>query len=115
MRTDLFANTDRDLLAKFKAFHLANGFVYEKFKEYARKIKSKGHKKYSAWTIINVIRWEEDLKTRGDVFQINNDFIALYARLLIYHFPEFEKFFELRSMKSVRRKISREESERRSL
>ena len=109
--TDLFDEADPALLAKFKVFHQKNPFLYAKFKEYAYMIRSKGHKKYSAWTIINIIRWEEDLKTTGSVFKISNDFIALYARLLVYHDKSFEGFFELKKMKRVR-KISREEIER---
>lgn len=93
-------------------FHKANPFVYKKFRQYADKIRKSGHKKYSAWTIINVIRWEEDLSTVESSFLINNDFIAIYARLLIFHDPSFEKFFELRSMKPSRRQISKEEKNR---
>ncbi len=110
LRDELFGDTDPSLLAKFKAFHQENKFVYEKFCEHARAVKSAGHKKYSAWTIINVIRWEEDIRTTsGNAFQINNDFIALYARLMIYYDESFKGFFELRSMKPEKRKISREE------
>lgn len=108
--TPLFEDADEGLLERFKIFHKANPFVYRKFREYALRIKLQGHKKYSAWTIINVIRWEEDLKTVGNAFQINNDFIAIYARLLIHNDSSFEKFFELRGMKTRKRKISNEEA-----
>lgn len=105
----MFQDIDKDLLAKFKAFHLDNPHVYKKFKEYAFKIKKTGRKKYSAVTLINVIRWEHDTETTGDVFKINNDFIALYARLLIHHYPEFDNFFELRKMKAFNRRKSTDE------
>ena len=108
---DLFENIDKNLLKKFKKYHLDNQSVFEMFINYAHKMKAI-HKKYSAWTIINVIRWETDLKG-GPVFKINNDFIALYARLLIYYDSDFEGFFELRSMKAYNRRDSSEERYRR--
>lgn len=109
----MFDSADPALLAKFKEFHAANPKVMEKFLAYARLIRQRGFKKYSAWTIVNVIRWEEDLATSGDVFTINNDFIAIYARLVIHNYPdEFTGFFELRSMKPRARKKSHEEYKR---
>jgi hypothetical protein len=72
-----------------------------------------GRKKYSAWTIINKIRWDRDIRTDGDVFKINNDFIALYARKLIDEDSRFDGFFELRRMKPKNRKMSWVESDRR--
>lgn len=89
---NLFDFADQSLLKKFKEFHTENPFVFEKFKEYAQKIRKSGHSKYSAWTIINVIRWEKDLSTTGGVFKINNDFIALYARLLMANDYSFRTF-----------------------
>lgn len=109
---DLFQHSDKELLKRFKVFHFKNPQVYSAFKNYAEKIFLTGRKKYSAWTIIQVIRWEHDLKTSGEVFQINNDYIAIYARLLIHNHKKFNGFFELRSMKPNKRKVSKEQSER---
>lgn len=106
---EIFSDIDKKLLNKFKTFHLENPDVYKMFKQYALKIKATGRSKYSAWTIINVIRWEHDVRSTGDVFKINNDYIALYARLLIYHDGTFEEFFELRTMKKSDRRSSDEE------
>jgi hypothetical protein len=109
---ELFGGADPALLARFKEFHLANPSVYETFRAKAEMMLSTGRPKYSAWVIVQVIRWESDLRTKGDVFKVNNDFIALYARLLIWKDPRFEAFFELLQMKPKRRKISREEHSR---
>lgn len=109
----LFGDADKGLLNKWKVFHAENPHVYRKFREYAIRIKNRGKDKYSAWTIVNVIRWESDLaETQGSPFLISNDFIALYARLLVYQHPEFEGFFDLKKMKSSRRHYSDEEIER---
>ena len=109
---DLFGDADPELLARFKEFHNANPVVYDLFREKALQMLLTGRGKYSAWVIIQVIRWESDLRTKGDLFKVNNDFIALYARLLIYRDRAFEDFFEIRQMKPKRRKISREEGRR---
>lgn len=109
----IFGEADPKLVARFKDFHEKNGSVYFKFFDYANRALCRGFKKYSAVTIIHTIRWEEDLKSdSGEVFKINNDYIALYARLLIWHHPIFKDFFELREMKSDRRQISDLQRER---
>jgi hypothetical protein len=105
----IFGHTDKKLLERFRAFHDENPKVYDEFKDFALQMAKTGRKKYSAWTIVNRIRWERDLESIGSVFKINNDFIALYARLLIYHLPEMEEFFELRTMKAFDRRTSDEE------
>lgn len=63
---------------------------------------------------MEVMRWEVDLKTTGNSFKINDDFIPIYARLLIYHYPEYVDFFELRVVRSKGRK-SQEELEREAM
>jgi len=99
----LFTTVDKALLVKFKRYHRSNPHVYESFKSNAYLMKRTGRKKYSAWTIINKMRWDEDLKTTGGEFIINNNYIALYARLLITFHPEFLNFFDLRPMKPNRK------------
>lgn len=110
----IFDDIDKGLLARFKEYHLQNPTVYAEFKANALEMAKTGRKKYSAWTIVNKIRWDHDVKTTGDVFAINNDFIALYARLLIHHHPEFKDFFELRTMKASGRRNSAEERYRKA-
>lgn len=51
------------------------------------------------------MRWDSDLSTKDDVFKISNDYIALYARLMVYRYPEFEGFFELKRMKPKRKRF----------
>lgn len=111
MEKNIFKNIDPELLQRFKEYHQANPEIYRQFVIYAHRMKGV-RKKYSAWTVINVIRWNFDLRTT-EPFKINNDFIALYARLLIHHDPSFEGFFELRKMKECRRLVSEEEKCRR--
>ena len=109
---DIFKNIDPNLLAKWKTYHQKNPHVYKKFRELAFAMHKTGRTKYSAWTIINKLRWDHDISTTGDVFKISNDYIALYARLLIYHHNELLDFFDLKPMKGDLRHYSSEEKER---
>lgn len=107
MDDTIFNNIDQGLITKFREYHGRNPEVYERFLELAKVMKTK-RSRYSAWTIINMIRWESDLRL-DQTFKINNDFISLYARLTIQDHPEFVNFFELRTMKSSDRRDSAEE------
>lgn len=96
----MFERYPREMLERFKKYHRENPRIYEEFKRLAFEMKKTGRTRYSAETIINVIRWHSDIATSGDVFEINNDFKPIYVRLLIYHYPEFLDFFELRKVTS---------------
>lgn len=98
-RLDIFKKINPELLADFKKFHQENPHVYKLFMEYVELLKKAGREKYSAWAIINRIRWDYDISTTGEPFKIKNDFIALYARLAYYHHPELQDFFTMRAMK----------------
>ena len=109
---DVFEAYPRAIRERFKLFHRANPHVYRDFRVKAFQMLRTGRKRYSARRIMESLRWDYDLKTTGDVFEINNDFTPIYVRLLIYNHPEFEDFFELRVIRS-RGAMSEEERRRR--
>jgi hypothetical protein len=111
--TGLFDGYPKTLLARFKKFHRNNPQVYLEFERLAYQMKATGRKRYGARTIAEVMRWHYDLNTIGDVFEINDNYIPIYARLLIYRHPEFKDFFELRVIRS-RDVQSNEERRRRA-
>ena len=94
-------NCDKHLLEKFKKFHSDNPDVYSLFKKFAFEAKNSGRERFSHWMIANRIRWYTAIETTGSEYKLSNDFIALYARLLVYHHPEFQGFFLLKQMKVV--------------
>lgn len=96
--TGLFDNIDKALLKRFKEYHATNPHVYEEFKRLAFQAIKAGRKKYSAWVIINVMRWNHDIQTTGDEFKISNGYIGIYARLFIFHYPQHEGFFQLKNI-----------------
>ena len=84
---------------KWWAWHRLNPQVWEKFREYTLEAVSSGRTHYSHWAIINRIRWNREIETRGGEFKISNDYICFYARLFHAKHPEHEGFFHLKQLK----------------
>lgn len=84
---------------KWWQWHKANPHVYELFKRFTMQAIDRGHRNLSAWLIVNRVRWETSIETKGDDFKINNDYIAFYARLFMHDFPQYKGFFRVRSLK----------------
>ena len=95
-----FKGYPKSVIRKFKKYHDENRHVYRKFRELAFEMHQTGRERYSAETIINVMRWHHDLSTTGKPFKISNDFKPLYARLLVNKHPEFEGFFQFKKVTS---------------
>ena len=84
----------------FLKFHKDNPCVYERFEELAFMLVKNGVKKYSAKTIICMIRFENDIKTKSnDWFKINDRFTAYYGRLFAENNPEYKDFFNFRNLR----------------
>jgi len=92
-------STQLDLFeADFLKYHRDNPHIYEAFKKFTVKAINKGHKRWSAEAIFNVMRWETEI-TGNDEFKINNNYKALYARMFMRDFPEVKGFFAIRKSK----------------
>lgn len=101
---NLFDDADPWLVEKFNDYHAANPGIYDLFKKYSFDLKVAGRKRYSQWTIINKIRWDNDVNVANSLFKISNDYISLYARKLVQEHPtEFKDFFKLKKMKKLRK------------
>jgi hypothetical protein len=90
--------TVKTLKDRFDAYHGDNPHVYDMFKAYTFTAMKKGLAQYSAWAIVNRMRWESDVETTGNKFKLPNDFIALYARKFMEDFPAHSGFFRTKSM-----------------
>lgn len=97
---DLLAGYPASVRERFTRFHEQNPEVYDLFKQAALKMRETGRQRYSARTIVEVIRWDHDLRTSGGAFSVNDNFTPIYVRLLIHEHPEFRDFFELRTVRS---------------
>ena len=79
---------------RFEIFHRDNPGVYELFVQYAEQARGKGMKLFSAGTILDLIRWEQNVTKGNAEFKVNNDFAAPMARKLIREDSTFAGFFE---------------------
>ena len=84
---------------KWWAGHKQNPQVWEKFEEYTLEAVASGRRHYSHWAIINRIRWNREIETRGGEFKISNDYICYYARLFHAKYPQHNDFFKLKPLK----------------
>lgn len=80
-------------------WHRKNPHVYQMFERFAFEAIRKGHEHLSAWLIVNRIRWESTVVTKGEDFNVSNDFIAYYARLFHALNPEHAGFFKTHKLK----------------
>ena len=80
-------------------WHRKNPHVYQMFERFAFEAIRKGHELLSAWLIVNRIRWESTVVTKGEDFKVSNDFIAYYARLFHALNPEHAGFFKTHKLK----------------
>jgi hypothetical protein len=99
----LFGECDKALADKFYEFHQANPAIYHAFKRFSYEAKASGRKRFSHWAVAQRIRWYTMIETTGSDYKLSNDFIALYARLLVFEHPEFTGFFTFKKMKSDRK------------
>lgn len=98
MDKKIFTGYPKHVRERFRKFHYNNPEVAELFFQKAKQMRRTGRRKYSAMRIMQSIRWDHDLKTTGDVFKINNDFVPIYARFFMYENPEYADFFETRAV-----------------
>lgn len=79
----------------FLQYHKRNPHVFHAYLRYTWQLHKAGVQRKSISMITERIRWES--ATRGDdLFKINNDYRAFYARLLMWKVPEFRESFQLR-------------------
>ena len=80
----------------FQAFHAENPGVYELLEGAALAAHTSGARRLGIAKLVEDIRYRSDVRTAGDAFKMNNNFRALYARLLIHRHPELEAVLSTR-------------------
>lgn len=106
-QTDLLASWPAWLLypsskieRRFASFHALNPHVYLQFEARASEAHRAGAARIGMKAIAERIRWDVHTRTLGEEFKLNNTFVALYARLLIWRRPELAALIELRRRKN---------------
>lgn len=87
---------------RFWKFHYANPQVYRQFERLALRMRDEfGFRTYSARTIIHLIRFHTDVKTKdpnGTRFKICDHHSPRYGLLLVARRPDFHGFFSTRGV-----------------
>lgn len=99
VQIDLFSGKS-EAQQKFDKFHKENPKVYEELLALAKQAHDRGRSKIGINMLVEVVRWNRYIQTRGDVFKINNNFAPYYVRLIIENHPELEHLFELRRIRT---------------
>lgn len=93
-------NANQTIEEQFNIFHEENPNVYKQLEQMSWQLYNAGQKKIGIGMLFEVLRWRSMLKTTGDAYKLNNNYRSRYVRLLIDNNPEFNGFFECRSLKS---------------
>jgi hypothetical protein len=97
---DPFQDVDSETYAKFLAYHKANPDIWKAFRDYALQA-ARARKRYSAKTIMERIRWDREITTRG-TFKISNSFTSYYARAFVRAFPQHGHLFRFKPTKGLK-------------
>jgi hypothetical protein len=84
----------------FEDFHKANPHIFEAFADQVFQALKQGKKKVSAKMILNVIRWNQYLKTNDLSFKINDAYQAYYSRLFVQKYPQYSDVFDFRKLRN---------------
>ncbi|MHB1869622.1 MAG: hypothetical protein ACYCT1_02040 [Steroidobacteraceae bacterium] len=72
-----------------------NMHVFEEFVRLALRVRAR-RAHYSADCLCHVLRFESDVRGRGDEFKINNTYVSGLSRLAMEVSPRLRGFFEIR-------------------
>jgi hypothetical protein len=89
------------IAASFATFHAANPWVYKRLRELALAMRRAGVEHYGIGGLYETLRYEASLTSKDEEgFKLNNNYRALYARMLAQDEPELEQFFKFRLRKA---------------
>lgn len=83
-------------LDRFFAFERTNPSVYVEIFSRARTLLGAGVPRFGTQLLVEAVRFDYAIRTQGEPFKINNDFVALWARRLIADLPSLASRIEIR-------------------
>lgn len=86
---------------RFADFHARNPQVYAHLVSLARELVALGHERIGIKMLWERLRWSYAERTTGDDYRLNNDFTALYARLIMAQETDLSGIFELRDRRAA--------------
>jgi hypothetical protein len=91
----------RAIVDRFWVFHEENPVVYEELLAVTRRVQDAGWAGWSVDAAYQVVRFSRITTRSADELKLNNDFRALYARLIMYRNPDLRGFFRIRRRRSA--------------
>jgi hypothetical protein len=86
---------------RFAAFHELNPHVYAALRTLALRLHGTGRRRGSINQLFEVLRYEYSMRTQGgDGYKLNDNFRALYARMLMENEQDLAGWFETRELRS---------------
>ena len=93
---------DKATLA-FLDYHHKFPEVFSLFRDICVRLYKRGVRHYGARCVMEVVRYESTIRSEGQPWKINNNFIPFYARLLMMQDQRFAQFFEIRESRQRKR------------
>lgn len=87
---------------RFAAFHRANPHVYDAIERKAMALVTLGRTRLGIAELVEELRYDPRLVTKGEHFKLNNDYRAFYARLLIHNHSSLASIIGLREQTHAR-------------
>lgn len=91
---------DLTIAERFAMFHEANPHVADALEALAAQWLAR-HDRVGMKALYERARWETGIRTEGEVWKLNNDFTAHYARLLVARHEEWSDAFRLRELRAA--------------
>lgn len=85
---------------RFRIFHEHNPHVYRLLRAMALEWKRTGNHRCGMKMLWEALRYNSGLQTQGEPYKLNNNYTALYARLLMAEEPELRGMFETRERRA---------------
>lgn len=95
-----------DIERAFKVFDTANPNVYRLLEAAALAAQRTGAPRIGIAKLVEDIRYNPTIATTSEPFKLNNNFRALYARLLVHRHPSLQPLFVLRERREPESKAS---------
>jgi hypothetical protein len=95
--------TDK-LAAQFKRFHEANPQVYRALADKAEQLLREGRTRIGIAELVEELRYDHRIGTRGEPFKINNNHRAFYSDMLMERIPALRDLIETRVRTHTRKK-----------
>jgi hypothetical protein len=103
----MFEFTHDRIELEFKEFHLVHPEVYNELVKLARTWQANGTAKLGIATLFEVLRWNSHLNPQRDSgYKLNNNYRALYARLIMEQEPDLNGLFEIRERTTELHKVA---------